>query len=67
VEANSVRADCGSEFIREDGIQAIEVALNVLASSRMNSLPQNSLRRIRVNSSRSLEFGLFAGQVLQEK
>ena len=30
----------GSEFIREGNIMANEDVLNVLASSRMNSLPQ---------------------------
>jgi hypothetical protein len=32
---------CESEFIREGDIKADEDAANVLASSRMNSLPQS--------------------------
>ncbi|SQF99591.1 Uncharacterised protein [Paucimonas lemoignei] len=34
---------CRSEFIREGDVKADEDALNVLASSRMNSLPQDTV------------------------
>jgi hypothetical protein len=35
----------GSEFIREGDVEADEDVANVLASSRMNSLPQTQLCR----------------------
>jgi hypothetical protein len=55
---------CGSEFIREGDVPAGKDALNVPASSRMNSLPQFTRALSNLQAKRHLQsFALARGKV----